>query len=83
MTLFYCLRFETSLFVATYDSQGYGGEIRPRLHTGNHSEYTNQLFYNCHAAGIEVTVSYSSSVVLSMESCINSQATVWFSVYNF
>jgi hypothetical protein len=37
--VFYCLRFETSLFVASYDSQGYGGGIRPRLHTGysNHS----------------------------------------------
>jgi hypothetical protein len=23
-----------SLFVASYDSQGYGGDIRPRLHTG-------------------------------------------------
>jgi hypothetical protein len=32
-TIFYCLRFETSLFVASYDSQGYGGGIRPRLHT--------------------------------------------------
>jgi hypothetical protein len=30
----HCLRFETSLFVASYDSQGYGGGIRPRLHTG-------------------------------------------------
>jgi hypothetical protein len=33
-TIFYCPRFETSLFVASYDSQGYGGGIRPRLHTG-------------------------------------------------
>jgi hypothetical protein len=33
-TIFYCLRFETSLFVASYDSRGYGGGIRPRLHTG-------------------------------------------------
>jgi hypothetical protein len=33
--VFYCLRFETSLFVASYDSQGHGGGIRPRLHTGN------------------------------------------------
>jgi hypothetical protein len=32
--MFNCLRFETSLFVASYDSQGYGGGIRPRLHTG-------------------------------------------------
>jgi hypothetical protein len=27
-TIFYCLRFETSLFVSTYDSQGYDGGIR-------------------------------------------------------
>jgi hypothetical protein len=33
-TVFYCLRFETSLFVTSYDSQGYGGGIRPRLQTG-------------------------------------------------
>jgi hypothetical protein len=32
-TIFYCLRFETSLFVASYDTQGYSGGIRPRLHT--------------------------------------------------
>jgi hypothetical protein len=31
--IFYCLAFETSLFVASYDSQGHGGGIRPRLHT--------------------------------------------------
>jgi hypothetical protein len=36
-TIFYCLRFETSLFVASYDSQGHGGCIRPRLHTGSYS----------------------------------------------
>jgi hypothetical protein len=33
-TIFYCLRFETSLLVASNGSQGYGGGIRPRLHTG-------------------------------------------------
>jgi hypothetical protein len=33
-TVCYCLRFETSLFVASYDSQSHGGGIRPRLHTG-------------------------------------------------
>jgi hypothetical protein len=36
VNIIYCLRFETSLFVASYDSQGYGGRIRPRLHTGYH-----------------------------------------------
>jgi hypothetical protein len=34
VTIFYSLIFETSLFVAFYDSQGHGGGIRPRLHTG-------------------------------------------------
>jgi hypothetical protein len=34
LTIFYCLRYETSLFVASYDSQGHGGGIRPRLHAG-------------------------------------------------
>jgi hypothetical protein len=34
-TVFYCLRFETSHFVASYDSQGHGGGIPPRLHTGS------------------------------------------------
>jgi hypothetical protein len=34
VTVFYCLRIETSLFSASYDSQGHGGGIRPRLHTG-------------------------------------------------
>jgi hypothetical protein len=32
--IFYCLKFETYLFVASYDWQGHGGHIRPRLHTG-------------------------------------------------
>jgi hypothetical protein len=32
--IFYCLRFETSLFVASYYLQDYGGGIRPRPHTG-------------------------------------------------
>jgi hypothetical protein len=30
----YCLRFETSLFVASYGSQGHGVGIWPRLHKG-------------------------------------------------
>jgi hypothetical protein len=29
VAIFYSLRFETSLFVASYDSQGHGGDIRP------------------------------------------------------
>jgi hypothetical protein len=34
VTIVYCLRLETSFFVACCDSQGYGGCIRHRLHTG-------------------------------------------------
>jgi hypothetical protein len=35
VTIFYCLRFETSLFVASYDSQGHGGGIRPSAGLGS------------------------------------------------
>jgi hypothetical protein len=35
VTIFHCLTFETSLFVASYASQGSAGSIRLRLHTGN------------------------------------------------
>jgi hypothetical protein len=34
-TIFNYLRFETSLFVASYYSQGHGGSIRLRLYTGD------------------------------------------------
>jgi hypothetical protein len=34
VAIFYCLRFKTSLFVASYDSRGHGGGIRPHLLTG-------------------------------------------------
>jgi hypothetical protein len=57
VAIFYCLRFETSLFVAFYDSKGHGGGIRPRLHTGYCSAgvlVTNR---------VENTVSNSSSIV--------------------
>jgi hypothetical protein len=43
VTIFCCLRFETSLFVAAYDSQGFGGGIRPRLHTGDESFFPARL----------------------------------------
>jgi hypothetical protein len=42
-TVFYCLRFETFLFVASYDSQGHGGGIRPRLHMGYSVEMLTAL----------------------------------------
>jgi hypothetical protein len=42
-TIFYLLSFETSLFVGSYDSQGHGRGIRPRLHTGL-MEHTNNIY---------------------------------------
>jgi hypothetical protein len=42
-TIFHCLRFESSLFVASYDLQGYGGGIRTRLHTGFFSVTAHSL----------------------------------------
>jgi hypothetical protein len=50
-TVFYCLRFETSLFVASYNLQGHGGGIRPRFHTGvseNSSMGTRATNLKCH-----------------------------------
>jgi hypothetical protein len=32
VTIFYTVRFETSLLVVSYDSKNYGAGIRPRLH---------------------------------------------------
>jgi hypothetical protein len=43
-TIFYYLRFETSLFVFSYDSQGHGGGIRPRLHTGIKTQLSLSLW---------------------------------------
>jgi hypothetical protein len=37
-TISYCLRFETSIFVASYDSQGHGGGIRPALLKGGRKQ---------------------------------------------
>jgi hypothetical protein len=47
-TIFYCLRFETSHFVSSYDSQGHSGGIRPRLHTG----WSYLTLINCPAYNI-------------------------------
>jgi hypothetical protein len=70
MAIFYCLRFEISLFVASYGSQGYGGGIRPRLHTG--VQRLTQLFslYSLGAAATESTVLTNSSIII--EACLRS-----------
>jgi hypothetical protein len=55
-TIVYCLRFENSLFVASYDSQGHGGSIRPNLYTGtpspkSKSKSKSKLCYDRRSAG--------------------------------
>jgi hypothetical protein len=57
-TIFYCLRFETFLFVASYDSQGYGEGIRSGLHT----EYMNQV-----QVQVTLRLTVSQSVCLGVE----------------
>jgi hypothetical protein len=42
--LYTLLALETSLFVAFYDSQGHGGGIRPRLHTGDSAWIAPDVF---------------------------------------
>jgi hypothetical protein len=46
VTIFYYLIFETSLFVASYDSQGWDGGIRPHLHTGWIRSYLHGRLYS-------------------------------------
>jgi hypothetical protein len=58
VTIFYCLRFETSLFVTSYDSQGHGGGIRPCLHMGisPHSLSESESCYDQRSVGQSVLV---------------------------
>jgi hypothetical protein len=55
-TIFYCLRFETSLFVDSYYSHGHGGGIRPRLHTGLFSGASGLVLYSSGTDNAENTV---------------------------
>jgi hypothetical protein len=81
MTIFYCLRFEISLFVASYDSQGHSGGIRPCLHTVVHGLHFDSLVYSLWMDHIGNTTSTSSSIValviivmwsVAMETCLQS-----------
>jgi hypothetical protein len=47
-------------FVASYDSQGYGGGIRPRLHTGWLTDLLRSVSYNRQPGGLEDTMSSPS-----------------------
>jgi hypothetical protein len=71
-----------SLLVASYDSQGHGGCIRTRLHTGySQINYVSPL-YNFGTNRIQMTTSNSSLIIpclsVAAETCVNSVATVWF-----
>jgi hypothetical protein len=53
-----------SFFVTFYDSQGYGGGILTRLHTGRFSEYGNQISVSTKAESVlisSVTVKFSTT----------------------
>jgi hypothetical protein len=65
VTIFYCLRFETSLFVASYDSQGHGGGIRTRLHTGIVIAAAPRYMYSFGTDHVENVSPNSSSIVAS------------------
>jgi hypothetical protein len=61
---YFTLRFETSLFVASYDSQGHGGGIRPRLHTGWFRIVWDYHLYSLGTVRIENAASNSFSIVV-------------------
>jgi hypothetical protein len=71
-----CLKFETTLFVASYDSQGHGGGIRSRLHTGN-CRFSIELFFITTLYGpnrkiIPNNSSIVASVSVAAETCLPS-----------
>jgi hypothetical protein len=68
VTIFYFLRFETTLFVASYDSQGHGGGIRPRLYTGEFWEELIAYFPRYDTDRIEINASNNSSIVTFLPS---------------
>jgi hypothetical protein len=63
-TLFYCLRFETSLFVASYDLQGHGGAEQSRAAEQSSSllPATSQHGHSWHRAPLESMSIYLFSV---------------------
>jgi hypothetical protein len=69
VTIFYCLRFETSLFVASYDSKGHGGGIRPRLHTDKPLNRTNSVAYKPRNgnASQKTHVTWSLSTIVALK----------------
>jgi hypothetical protein len=86
---YFTVRFETSLFVASYDWQGYGGGIRPRLHMGFWStncvkKSKSKLYYDRQSVGQSVLVSSThlgptTRFLLLSDSCmfVNMGRSLW------
>jgi hypothetical protein len=75
-TTHHCLKFETSLFFASYESQGHGGGIQTCLHMGRLSTLVVASLYNLSTDYTEHTTFDSSSTVAStsvaVETCLPS-----------
>jgi hypothetical protein len=66
VTIFYCLTFEASFFVTSYDSQGYGGRIRPRLHT-EEQPLSDSHSYLTRLIRLDTTRKYTIKIVIDYE----------------
>jgi hypothetical protein len=78
-TIFYCLSFGTSIFVASYGSQGHGGGIRPLLYTG-----LTQLKYDSSLCSPRTERTENISTKLSTEVFLNNgccTVVCWHSCY--
>jgi hypothetical protein len=67
-TIFYSLRFETSLFVASCDSQVYSESIRPRLHTDRKQ--------NTHSSCSSVVICVSVAKVMCIYQTVVQQRSI-------
>jgi hypothetical protein len=71
-----------SLFVASYDSQGYGGIMRPRLHTG-----FNTLCLSSHNSSLYIQLLTATDLVIyrvSQEECARLQEGVpYVKIYRY
>jgi hypothetical protein len=72
VAIFYCLRFEISLFVASYNSQGHGGGIRPRLHTGF---WSTTLFCITYIASRRTHRTHVRCLVIDVYCCSEREST--------
>jgi hypothetical protein len=74
-TIFYFLKFETSLFVASYDLQGHGGGIRTRLQTS----YSNSVKVK---VKVTLRLTASQSVSLGVEPPSGAHDQIFFTLWH-